>query len=525
MRGGRSGGSYPGRAGLASFALSAKLTRVRDRRQRAETLIRVQRERAPHGFIGGLDVQSEGSQTIEVNDAAEGNPLGRCPIAHIRDIERAAEAARKAAGKLRRKRPESRGQALESLAELVAENTEDLAILECLQTGRAYRDVLREDIERGLKALRMAAAWAREPRGQHHDLGGGRIGTVNWETRPVWGAVLPSTEPLGAALRRIAAVVASGGALVILAPPEAPLTVLRLAALSRDSGLPTGTINVLTGNGRDAAERLAECPLVDGLAYSGTIETARRMLVGAAKSNLKPVHLDLDSKTPCFILDDADISPAVDAVWRSGLTSSSQLGRSVGRVLVHESLYTSVADRLASLARGTVIGHPLDEHTELGPMVSEEGMRRVLAYVELGRREGAKLVAGGAREVEGPRFAGNFVQPTLFVEPPREGRLVREPIAGPVLSVEPFRTDDEAVEKADMSLGRGSAVVFAPNVGRAQRLAGRLNVGQVFINEPVRLYPTLPHASGSDGSAPQLGRLGMEACGYPKTTVSNLGKS
>lgn len=484
---------------------------MRDRRDRAETLVRLERERVPHGFVGGLDIQSEGSQTLEVKDAAEDLTLGRVPVVHPRDVEKAAVAARKAHHILRDSEREVRAVGLENLAQSVADSLEDLAILECLQTGRSYRDVREHDLEAGLHTLRLAASWVRgQSEGQVHHLQGGRTGYVETVARPVWGVVLPAAEPLGAALRTTALAVAAGSGVVLLAPPEAPLSVLRFAALSRDAHhLPSGTLNVVTGEGRSSAELLAESPDIDALAYAGPLELARRVLVGAAKSNLKPVSLEVDGKVPCIVLERADLAPAVDAVFRSGLSSPCQTARGVGRVLVHESLYTEFASRLTALAKSTVIGHPLDEHTELGPLCTPERMKRTLAYVELGRREGATLVAGGTREIEGPRMRGAFVQPTVFVDPPADGRLVREPVGGPVVTVERFRDETQALERMQDGLGRHAALVFAGDEARARRYARELGFGTVAINGRLDLHAELPHAGGAESASAKLGVVGM----------------
>lgn len=482
---------------------------MRDRRDRAETLVRIERERAPHGLVGGLDLQSEGNQTIEVQSAADGETLGRCPVAHPRDIEKAAEAARLAHAKIWSRDRERRARGLERLARVIRDHQEDLAILESLQTGRSYRDVLHQDLDLGVRTLRAAAGWLRAQSGEHHALGEGRGALVEGAPFPVRGVVLPATEALGVALRTAALALAGGSGVVFLAPPEAPLGVLRLAALAREASLPTGALNALTGDGRGSAEHLAEAPHIDALSFFGPLELARRMLVSAAKSNLKPVDIEIESKMSCILLAGADLSRAVEEIFRSGLASGCQRSPAVGRVIVHESLYAELARRLTQLAKSAVLSHPLDEHTELGPLCSEERMKRVLAYVELGRREGASLVAGGTREVEGSRFSGWYVRPTLFLDPPVDGRLVREPVGGPVVTLEPFSEDEDALERAHHVLGRHTAAVFGEDDTRARRFARQLEFGTVAVNQGWGLEPELPHAGAGEGARPRLGRVGL----------------
>ena len=484
---------------------------MRDRIVRAETLMRIERERAPHNYVGGLDLQSEGNQTLEVSGAADGEALGRCPIAHPRDIERAAEAARGAHSKLAGRDRERRARGLERLARVVRDHQEDLAILECLQTGRSYRDVLHHDLDLGVRTLRAAAGWLRSRQGEHHDLGEGRGALVEPTGFGVRGVVLPPAEPLGVALRTSAMALAAGSGLVLLAPPEAPLSILRLAALSREASLPAGALNVVTGDGRASAEHLAEAAFIDALSFFGPLELGRRMLVGAAKSNLKAVDLHIESKMPCIILEGADPGRAVEEIFRSGLGSACQRDPSASRIIVHESLYTDLAGRLTQLAKSAVVSHPLDEHTELGPLCSEERMKRVLAYVELGRREGASLVSGGTREVEGARFSGCYVKPTLFLDPPVDGRLVREPVGGPVVTLERFQKEEDALERAHDGIGRGTAAVFGGDDIGARRFARQLDFGTLAVNQTWELQPELPHAGAAVGARPQLGRVGLSS--------------
>ncbi len=481
----------------------------------------MERERAPHGFVGGLDLHSEGNATVEVLGAADNEPVGRCPVAHPRDIQRAAEAAARAGADLGL--AEARAERLEALAALLDESAVDLAILEAVQTGRTVRELLGEDLPQGAKLLRAAAAWARTPEGSSFGLGDGRVGHVEAAAFRAKGAVLPATEAFGAAVRQVAIAHAAGSGLVLLAPAEAPLTVLRIASLTRAAGFPPGAVNVLTAEGREPVEKLAESAELDGLDFAGPRELARRAWVAAARGNLKRLNLELDDKTPCVALDDAEIGPLVEVVWRSALRSPSQLPRSIGRLLVPHRMFPDVANRLTALARATVVGHPLEEHTELGPLASKARLRRVLSYVTLGRREGGKLVAGGERDVEGSRFAGNYLKPTILLDPAPGGRLVREPVEGPVLSIERYTDENDALSRAHRGLGRGSAVVFSADPGRARRFGRRLGAGEVFINGPIRRYPALPHGGGAESEGPQLGRFALTACGYLRTVVSPAG--
>jgi aldehyde dehydrogenase (NAD+) len=494
---------------------------LRDRRRRAEKLIRHQQDRTPLLFIGGLGVESDGSATIQITNPANGEPLGRTPAANIRDVERAGEAAKHASLEWSEASPVERGRVLWQLADLIEHEAEDLAILEALQTGKTFREALNADVAGAVQVLRHYAGYANKAPGESYDLGGGALAYTRSEPHPVIGAILPWHAAFATAVRKIAPALASGSAVVVKPAEQAPLTIMRLAEISVEAGFPAGALNVVPGFGPQAGEALAMNKDVAFLSFSGSIETARRVLLAAAKSNLKDVAFELGGKSANIIFEDAQVRQAVAVVWKSIFSNAAASNLAGSRLLVHESLYETLSTTLTARAKEIVLGDPLDEHTELGPMVSEEHMKKVLAYVELGRREGARLVAGGKREVDGTRSDGWFVQPTVFIDVKPASRLAQEEIGGPVLSIMPFRSEDEAVEIAngtDYGLGAG---VWTENLARAHRVAKKIKAGVVWVNHYGRVEPALPFG-GVDlsGRGRDLGRAGLER--YSRTKAIYL---
>lgn len=484
---------------------------MRDRRQRAEKLVRTHQEKVPLLFIGGLLVESEGNATIPIVNPANNQPIGRSPAANVRDVEHAVDAARHAADDWAALPAQQRGAILQQCADVLEQYADDLAILEAMQTGKTFREVLNVDVGGAIAQLRYYAGFGGKRPGETHELGNGTLGLTVWEPHPVTGVITSWASPFGTTLRKIAPALAAGSTVIAKPAEQAPLTVLRAAELMTQAGLPPGVLNVITGFGGQAGEALAMSPHVSMLSFSGSIETARRVLVSSAKSNLKKVSYDLGGKGAHVIFQDADVRAAVGAAWKSIFSSRCREPFAGSRVVVHESLYEMLATTLAARAKEIVLGDPLDEHTELGPMISEEHMKKVLAYTELGRREGAKLVAGGKRDVEGTRSDGFFVQPTVFVDVLQTMRIAKEEIGGPLLTIIPFKSEDQAVEIAnDTEYGLAGAV-WTQDIARANRVAKRMRAGVVWINDYGRFDPAMPFG-GFDlsGYGREGGRIGLD---------------
>lgn len=480
--------------------------------QRAELLIKALQAKIPLLSIGGLNVESEGSATLQVCSPADGALVGRVPGANEADVDRAVEAARTAhEGAWGETSPQERASILWRAADIVEAEAQDLAVLEVLETGKTVREVIAYDLASTVAALRYYAGWITKRSGTVHDLGGGLLGYALPEAFPVVGIITPWSAPLTAAAWKSAAALAAGSSVIVKPSELTPFTTFRLGDILAKAGLPPGAFNVITGFGHQAGEALGIHPGVDAIAFSGSIEAARRLQVASAKSNLKPIYSVLGGKSASVVFEDASASKAVAAAWRAIFTARGTSPTGCARLIVHDSLYNEVVSMVTDRARQIVVGDPLDDHTELGPVVSEEHMKRILAYVELGRREGAKLVAGGARDVDGIKAAGFYVKPTVFMDVTPDMRVAREAVPGPFLVVLRFKKEEEAIAIANGTDYGFATAVWTKDLGRAQRVAKKVRTGVVWINGYDIIDPALPYGGVHlSGSGRDLGRAGLE---------------
>jgi gamma-glutamyl-gamma-aminobutyraldehyde dehydrogenase len=491
---------------------------VKNARVRAEELTRALGARSPFLWLGGLAAESEGTGTQTVLSPADGRLVGRVATGSERDAERAVRSARDA---LRSAPPEAatseRAQLALRLADSIEAEADDFAILIALETGMPIREALVHEVDVAVRALRQVAAHALTPSGAALALRPGLGAELRRDGRKVVAVVTSWTSPLAGPAAGLAACLGAGAAAILKPHELAPFTALRLGELATRAGVPAGLVAVLPGHGATVGEALALHPDVDALWFQGGVETARRLLVASAKSNLKPIWPQLPGKNAAIVFDDTPLGRTLPALWRAALTGRGTSRAHPSRVLVHASLHDDVAEALTQRAREINAGDPLDEHAELGPLPSEEHVSRFVAYAELGRREGARLVAGGTRDQAGERAAGHFVRPTVLLDVRRDMRIAREAVHGPLLTIERFRKEDEAIEQANATPFGLAASVFTEELGRARRVAAALDVGTVWINGADVVDPALPRAGRSlSGHGGDLGPTAVDQLTAPK---------
>ncbi len=435
-------------------------------------------------FIGGRFVEPQEREVIPIVNPATGEKLCDAPAAGAQDVDAAVRAARAAfeGGPWRTMSARKRGKLIRRLADLLWERREEFALVESLENGKTFREALRGDVGPGAATL---AYWSEAPvrvLGEVLPVEGPFHTYVLKEPVGVVGAIVPWNYPTSLMCWKLGPALAAG-CTVVLKPSElTPLTALKLAALAEEIGLPDGVLNVVPGLGEAAGEALARHPDVDKISFTGSIRTARRLLQASGETNLKKLTLELGGKSPQIVFPDADVERALDACFWGIFGNKGEVCNAGSRVLVHESAYDGFVAALAERARRMVVGDPLDPRTEMGAQVSRRQVDTILGYVQRGRDEGARLLAGGERDAEGAKAQGNFVRPTVFADVAPEMAIAQEEIFGPVLACLRFADEDEALGIANGTRYGLAASIWTRDVARAHALARRVKSGVVWIN-------------------------------------------
>lgn len=429
-------------------------------------------------FIGGEWVAARSGKSFEVIDPSTEKPLCQVAEADQPDIDAAVAAARRAfeAPAWSAITPHARTRALLKIADAIESHAEELATIETLDVG------MPTWYSAGVAAMaaevfRYYAGWPSKILGTTNPTDSSGFLYMLREPLGVCAQIIPWNVPLLMACGKIANALACGNTVVLKPAEQAPLSSLRLAELIAEAGLPPGVVNVVPGFGRSAGAALALHPDVDKISFTGSTMVGKQILQASA-GNLKRVTLELGGKAPNIVFPDADLDKALAAAVKTFCGNSGQVCSAGTRLFVHQSLHDEVSERIATIAAGYKVGSPFAPDTKLGPLVSAVQRDRVASYIEAGKDAGAQLKLGGSR-IDGP---GYFVEPTVFAGVANSMKIAQEEIFGPVLSIIPFKDEDDAVFQGNQTAYGLSAAVWTKDIARGHKVARALKAGRVWIN-------------------------------------------
>ena len=432
-------------------------------------------------FIGNEWVDAEAGGTFPTLDPASGEVITEVALAREADVDRAVAAARAAvqAKEWRRMDPHRRSQLLWKLADAIEAHADELAKLETRDNGKPYFESRKVDLPSVVENFRYFAGLADKVHGSTIPVSGPFLNYTLREPVGVVGCITPWNFPLSLAAWKVAPALACGNAVVLKPAEETPLTALALAELAADVGFPAGALNVIPGDGEGTGAALVRHPDVDAIAFTGSTEVGKTIMREAAET-LKKVSLELGGKSPNIVFADADLKDAVRGASMGIFYGMGEVCAAGSRILVERGVYDEFVGALAERAGKTTVGHPMESGTRLGAIVSERQLDRVMGYIDAGKKEGARLVAGGERTAVNGK--GNFVTATVFADVDPDMRIAREEIFGPVAAVIPFDDVDDAIEKANRTVYGLAAGIWTRDVGKAHRLATEIHAGTVWIN-------------------------------------------
>jgi betaine-aldehyde dehydrogenase len=472
-------------------------------------------------LIGGEWVDSASGAVRELYDPASGELVATVPEGSREDAVRAIEAARNAfdQGPWRQTSAAFRGKLLFKLAEAIQNSAEELAALEVRGCGKPLAEA-QFDVADAANCFEFYGGLATKIHGETMSVPANSMSYVVREPVGVCGQIIPWNYPLLMAAWKLGPALAAGNTCILKPSELTPLTALALGQKLTAVGFPPGVVNILTGPGQGVGEELAESAKVDKIAFTGGTATGRKIMT-AATGNLKKISLELGGKNPNIVFADADLEAAVDGALFAAFANQGEVCSAGSRLLVERSIHKAlVAGMLAKIPR-IKLGHGLEQGVKMGPLISAAHREKVERYIAIGRDEGAKLVCGGKRPAGAAFEKGHFVEPTIFDDVTPTMRIAREEIFGPVLSVLPFDTEEEAIRLANDSEYGLAAAVWTRSLTRAHRVIQALRAGITWVNTYHPTYNEMPWGGyKQSGIGRELGLHGIE--GYLEIKQVNI---
>ncbi|MCS0635071.1 aldehyde dehydrogenase family protein [Streptomyces sp. LP05-1] len=474
-------------------------------------------------YIDGAWVSAVAGGRREVINPYDASVVTTVDEADAADVDRAVRAAARAFREEEWAHAPTRVRAdvLHRVSQFLLRDREEIARTETADTGKTLTEA-RLDVEDVSNAFRYFAEIADKDGGRVVDVGPDVLSRVVYAPIGVCALIAPWNYPLLQASWKVAPALAAGNTFVLKPSETTPLTTIHMIRLIEEAGAPRGVANLVLGSGATVGAAMTAHPDVDLVSFTGGLATGRRIMEAAAE-DVKNIALELGGKNPNVVFEDCDVEAAIDYALDAAFLHSGQVCSAGSRLLVQDGLYDRFVERLAARARAIRLGDGRDEATESGPLSSAEHREKVEKYLEIGRSEGARVVTGGKRPDDPALADGFFLEPTVFADCDRSMRIVQEEVFGPVVTVERFRDEDEAVELANDTRYGLAGAVWTSDASRAQRVAGRLRHGTVWIND---FHPYVPQAEwggfGRSGVGRELGPTGLREYQESKHIYQNL---
>jgi len=467
----------------------------------------------------------EGSKKFPTINPATEEALTQVVEASAADVDHAVEAARRAfedrSGAWRKLSASERGRLIWKLADLAEKNIDELAELETLDNGKPIFESRYVDMPMVIDVLRYYAGLATKIHGETVNTFETAFTYTLREPVGVVGLIVPWNFPLLLASWKLGPALACGNTLVLKPAEQTPLTTLRLGELAMEAGFPAGVINILTG-GPETGKAIVAHPGIDKIAFTGSTAVGKEIMRGAADT-LKRVTLELGGKSPNIVFADADVDNAVKGAINGIFYGKGEVCNAGSRLFLESSMKDEFTEKLTARAAKMHPADPLDPKTRLGAIVSQEQIRIVLAFIEAGKKDGAKLISGGNR-VAVNSDKGYFIEPTIFGDVKNDMKIAREEIFGPVLSVLTFDDIDEVIDRANDNPYGLAAAVWTRDIKKAHTVSRRLKAGTVWINTYGLMDAALPFGGyKSSGFGRELGAHAIEHYTELKTVWLNIG--